>query len=221
MGVIYFGFFRVPKELYKVPSYLLISKGVGNFIDKVMGTFLTPNRFDMPFGKKTMIEKEYYTVQEVSKKMETCSRNIRKTINKIKNTVGSELLYKDVNNRWKIHHLIIPKFKRKNKRKPKYYALSMDPVNNYTVKEIESIIEFVCEQMKETSIEINYVIEPKIANGRHHLHCYVNCGKKRKLIEQFQLGFSQLSYQQNEIYDLERWKNYMIKDGEKIKCVKK
>ncbi len=167
-----------------------------------------------------MIEKEYLTVQELSKYHKTGIRNIRKIIKSIQPTTSAELLKKDEVNRWLVHHLLLPKFTPKNKIKSKYYALSIDPCNDYTEADIDAVMKFVYDNMNDTSLEIYYVVEQKKANNKNHLHCYINCNQKRKLIESLRLGFSRISYKETNIYNLEGWKNYMQKENNNIKNIK-
>ena len=112
------------------------------------------------------------------------------------------------------------KFKPKRDKTTKYYALSIDPVAQYSEKEIDEIMQFVLNQMGDDNIEICYTVEKKKANGRNHIHCYVNCQQRKKLIKMVRLGFSSVSYHQQDIYDLQGWKNYIIKDGIAIKTIK-
>ena len=86
--------------------------------------------------------------------------------------------------------------------------------------EIEVILNFVLEQMRDIKLEINYVIEQKNKNGQNHIHCFVKCNNKKKLIQCFRLGFSQVSYHQSPIFDLESWKGYVTKYNNEIKTLK-
>ena len=108
----------------------------------------------------------------------------------------------------------------KKKVKSRYYALSVDLCRQYVEKDIHAVMQFVLDNMAGPNLEINYTIESKKANGQSHLHCYINCKQKRKLIENLQLGFSSISFKENDIYDLEGWKNYITKDGNPITTIK-
>lgn len=167
-----------------------------------------------------MIEKEYLNVQEISKKFKVTSRNVRRIISELAKEKSEELLFKDSTNRWQVHRLLLPKFKPQRVRKQKFYALSIDPPNSYTTKEIDEIMEFVFTRMENQNLEINYVVEKKKSNGNYHLHCFINCNQRKKLIENLKLGFSAISYHQTEIFDLEGWKGYITKDGNLIKTIK-
>ena len=167
-----------------------------------------------------LIEKEYLNVQEISKKFKVTSRNVRRIISALAEEKSEELLFKDSTNIWQVHRLLLPKFKPQRVRKQKYYALSIDPPNSLTTKEIDEIMEFVFDRMENQNIEINYVVEKKKSNSHHHLHCFINCNQKKKLIENLKLGFSNISYHQTDIFDLEGWKNYITKEGNLIKTLK-
>lgn len=168
-----------------------------------------------------MQQNEYLKVKEISIKYNMSARNVRRIISKIAENYSEAMLYKDKNNQWLIHHLLIPKFKPKRVRKSNcYYALSFDPCANYTNSDIDVVMKFVCEQMGSEELEINYVIEQKLSNNRNHLHCYVKCSNKKKLIDCFKLGFSQISYHESKIFDLNGWKQYITKDGGQITTLK-
>ncbi|HRE76242.1 MAG TPA: hypothetical protein PLL09_00310 [Flavobacterium sp.] len=167
-----------------------------------------------------MIKDDYYNVKEVSQLTVQSTRNVRRIIQKIKNEVTERMLFQDENYNWYISPHIISRFKLQRIRASKYYALSIDPCYNYSSDEIEEILGFVLKQMGNTSLEINYVIEKKSKNGQNHLHCFVKCSNKKKLIQCFRLGFSKVSYHQSAIFDLESWKGYITKYNNEIKTIK-
>lgn len=164
--------------------------------------------------------KEYLTASEISKEHKVSARYIRKLINEMLEEDKTNLIHKDNTNRWMVHRLLLPKFKSKRSKAKKYYALSIDPTANYDEEEIDKIMNFVVSNMADSPLEIHYTIERKKANGRNHIHCYIYCAQKKKLIENIRLGFSSVSYQQQEIFDLIGWKNYITKDGSTIKTLK-
>lgn len=167
-----------------------------------------------------MNEKEYLTVREVSIKTQQSCRNVRRIITRIESQVSKELLHKDYNGQWNIHHLILAKFKPQRVHQNKYYALSFDPSRHYSKKEIDEIMQYVVSQMGETQIELNYVVEGKKANEQNHLHCYVKCENKQKLIRCIRLAFSQVSYHQSGVFDLKGWQNYITKENQTITTLK-
>lgn len=167
-----------------------------------------------------MITNEYLDVKTISKETNQSARNVRRIIKKIENEVSPELLHQDKNNCWLVHHLLLARFKPQRIRTEKYYALSIDPCYNYSEIEINAILQFICENMKDDKLEINYVVEQKKANSQNHIHCYVKCESKRKLIENIRLGFSAVSYKQTPVFDLEGWKRYITKDGSTITTIK-
>jgi hypothetical protein len=168
-----------------------------------------------------MQQNEYLKVKEISIKYNMSARNVRRIISKIAENYSEAMLYKDKNNQWLIHQLLIPKFKPKRVRKSNcYYALSIDPCYNYSETEIDEVMKFVFDQMSDNTLEINYVIEQKKANNQNHIHCYVKCSNKKKLMQCIRLGFSQVSYHQSPIFDLNGWKQYITKDNNEIKILK-
>lgn len=167
-----------------------------------------------------MIKNEYLSVKEISKSTMQTGRNVRRIIKRLEGEVGTELLHQDNNNVWKVHHLLLSRFKPQRIKTNKYYALSVDPCHDYSVSEIEGIMKFVLEQMSDTSTEINYIIERKTSNNQNHIHCYVKCSNKKKLIQCIRLGFSQVSYCQTGIFDLAGWKNYITRNNDEIKILK-
>lgn len=168
-----------------------------------------------------MQQNEYFTVKEISSKYEMTTRNVRRIINNLTNNQSEAMLYKNKNHEWQIHHLLVPKFKPQRAKKNKYYALSIDPCADYSKSDIDVVMKFAYEQMGDDALEINYVVEQKKSNNRNHLHCFVKCSNKKKLIESFKLGFSQISYYESIIYDLNGWKEYLKKDGSQIITLKK
>ena len=167
-----------------------------------------------------MQQNEYLKVKEISSKYDMTARNVRRIISKIAENYSEVMLYKNKNNQWLIHSLLLPKFQPQRLRKSKYYALSIDPCYNYSDAEIVEIMEFVFSQMNDNKLEINYVIEQKKANSQNHIHCYVKCSNKKKLMQCIKLGFSKVSYHQSPIFDLNGWKNYITKDNNTIKILK-
>lgn len=167
-----------------------------------------------------MIKDDYLNVKEVSLLTVQSTRNVRRIIKRIEIDVAKEMLYQDNNYNWWIHRQLLSRFKPQRIRANKYYALSVDPCYSYSKSEIEGIMEFVVKQMGETSIEINYVIEKKKANAQNHIHCFVRCNNKKKLLQSFRLGFSQVSYHQSPIFDLENWKGYITKENKNITTLK-
>jgi hypothetical protein len=168
-----------------------------------------------------MQENEYLTVKEISSKYNMTTRNVRKIISNLTNNCSETMLYKNKKHEWQVHHLLVTKFKPQRTRKNKYYALSIDPCTDYTESEIDVVMKFAYEQMDNDVTEINYVIEQKKSNNRNHLHCYVKCSNKKKLIDCLKLGFSRISYHESVIFDLNGWKDYMKKDGSQIITLKK
>jgi hypothetical protein len=167
-----------------------------------------------------MINNEYLTVVEISKEYKVTTRNIRRIISELVKVKSKELLYKDQSGQWRVHRILLSYFKPKRVKKQQYYGLTVDPSGRYSSKDIDEIMMFVLEKMDNPNIEINYVVEQKKANGKNHLHCFINCNQKKKLIENLRLGFSNIGYHQTDIFDLERWKQYITKDGGQIKTLK-
>lgn len=167
-----------------------------------------------------MQQNEYLTVKEISSKYEMTTRNVRRIISSLTDNCSETMLHKNKNGEWRVHHLLAPKFKPQRTRKNKYYALSIDPCTDYSKSDIDVVMKFAYEQMGDDVLEINYVVEQKKSNNRNHLHCYVKCSNKKKLINCFKLGFSQISYRESVIFDLNGWKDYIKKDGSQIITLK-
>jgi hypothetical protein len=167
-----------------------------------------------------MIINDYKTVVEVSKITEQSTRNVRRIISRIKDDVDSRYLFKDDNSVWNISKEILVKFKPQRIRANKFYALTIDPCVSYSKKDLHEIMKYVVELMGDTNTEIHYVVEQKKANNQNHIHCFVKCSNKRKLIQNFRIAFSTVSYLQSAIFDLESWKNYITKYNNNIKTIK-
>jgi hypothetical protein len=168
-----------------------------------------------------MIVNDYRTVVDVSKITEQSTRNVRRIINRIKDEVDSSLLFKDEEQSvWNIHKDLLHKFKPQRIRANKFYALTIDPCVSYSEKDLDEIMKYVIEMMGDAHTEIHYVVEQKKANNQNHIHCFVKCTNKRKLIQNFRIAFSNVSYLQSAIFDLESWKGYITKENNKIKTLK-
>jgi hypothetical protein len=167
-----------------------------------------------------MIKNEYLNVNEISRLTVQSTRNVRRRIKKIEGEVDKELLYQDKNSNWCIHHLLLNRFKLQRIRSDKYYAMTIDPGSDYTENEIDEILKFVIVQMGDVIVELNYVVEQKKSNNRNHIHFYIKCNNKKKLLQWIKLGFSRVGYRQAGIFDLVGWKDYITKDYTNIKILK-
>jgi hypothetical protein len=167
-----------------------------------------------------MVTKEYLNVRELSRAHQMSQRNIRKIIKRLAESKSQELIHKDANNQWQVHHILSREFTRKRDVKNPFYAFSVDLCRKYKEEEINEVMGFICSRMGNDNLVLGYVIENKKANGDSHLHCYINCRQKRELIDNLKLGFSGISYKECEIFDLDGWKNYMMKEGKKITTIK-
>ncbi len=108
-----------------------------------------------------IITKEYLTVTEISKLCNMTARNVRKIITKIKQTKSVNMIFKDELNQWNIHHLLLPEFKRKRTKVEKHFAITIDPCDNYTSKDLDTIMKYIYEQTNDSGPEIHYTIEQK------------------------------------------------------------
>lgn len=168
-----------------------------------------------------MITQEYYSVSEISKLNDMTARNIRKIIAGLQNDKNKSLLYKDANNAWRIHHLLLPNFKRKRTKVKKYHAITIDPVESYSMDEIIERLSQVARMLDDSSLEFNIIIEQKAANGLNHIHGYYHTAKKRALMNGLKFWFPSMSYHVTEVYDLEGWINYMTKNGDELITITK
>lgn len=164
---------------------------------------------------------EYLTVKEISRSVNMTMRNVRKIVSKLKEDKNEVLIFKDNNDNWRIHHLLLPNFKRQRTKKERYYALTIDPYGDYSHKEIDEVLGYVLGHIEQDDLEFHYSVETKIKDGKNHIHCYTNCNERKKLITFLHLGFSKMSYYQSSIFDLDGWKNYITKTGTEIKLIKK
>jgi hypothetical protein len=167
-----------------------------------------------------MLENEYMKVNEISQLSKMTARNVRKIISKLSEEKGKELVHKNNNGEWMVHRLLLSYFAYKRKIIQKYYALSVDPIEEYSEKDIDEIMRYVYDEMNDKNLEINYTVEKKKENERNHLHFYINCLQRTKLIRMLRLSFSNISFKEKEIFDLDRWKKYITKDGCPIKTIK-
>lgn len=168
------------------------------------------------------MNKEYLTVNDISKHYQTTTRNVRRIINNIKDDKNELLIRKDNNDRWLIHELLLQKFKPQRIRKPKYYSLTIIPNESHTITEINKMMQFVYDNSNDENLEINYTVEVgKLDNSLNHIHCYIKCKRKCELLSIIKETFYNLNYKQSEIYDLEGWKRYITKENNQIITINK
>ncbi len=163
---------------------------------------------------KSIMIKEYYTVNELSRLNNMTARNIRKIINSLKEK--NELLIFKKDNVWMVHHLLIPKFKRKRTKVKSYNAITIDPVENYSIEEIYERLKQTAILLNDKELEFKITIEPKISDSLNHIHGYFVTGKKRAFINCLKFWFPDSSYHIVNAYDLDGWKAYMTKTGAEI-----
>ncbi|WP_411894268.1 hypothetical protein [Winogradskyella sp. A2] len=168
-----------------------------------------------------MGNKEYLTVAEIGKKNGMTSRNVRRIIRELAETKNDSLVRKNKLDQWEVHHLLMPKFKRKRKAKEVYFALSFKTYKGYSPEDIELILKNVLDRIDDPNLEINYTIELRKANGQPHVHSYIRTSRKRTLYQTLELLFANLSYYESKIFDLEGWKQYITKDGSQINKLRK
>ncbi len=167
-----------------------------------------------------MIEKEYLTVNQISKLKKISSRHVRRIISTLYRQVSLELLHKDKSKRWSIHPLLAYRFNAIRKKRVNYYSFTIDPCCDLNINHIHQIMEFSFKQMKKTQCEINYTVERKKSSGYNHIHCYISCSNKKKLISCLRMGFVNLNYNECKTYDLAGWKKYITKESKKITQLK-
>ncbi|WP_417364474.1 hypothetical protein [Galbibacter sp.] len=169
-----------------------------------------------------MVEKEYLSVAEIAKQKGMTTRNVRRLITQLSETKNNNLLRKNKFNRWEIHHLLEPKFRRMRNRKQKYFALSFKTYKIYSQEDIKLILKNVFNKVDDPDLEINYTIENKKSNEQPHVHSFIKTNnKKNELFRTLDLLFANMSYHESKIFDLERWKQYITKDGSPIITLKK
>ncbi|MFT3910292.1 MAG: hypothetical protein QM737_12755 [Ferruginibacter sp.] len=167
-----------------------------------------------------MILQEYFTAKDLALQNKVSVRHIRHIIEKLKETATPQLIWKDKNGRYMVHHILSSKFKPVRNLTSRYYALTINPTESYSEPAIHNIMGFVADRMEGADLEINYSIEKKKATGINHLHCYIKCNQKRKLLEYIRDGFFKIQYHETEIFDLSTWKKYITKTGSKITTIK-
>lgn len=179
---------------------------------------ITSNPYNIWYALKLnrMVKQEYLSVANIANQCNMTTRNVRRIINELSETKNKHLLHKDNYNRWQVHQLLKPKFKRQRNRKQPYFALSFKADKGYSSEDISKIIEYAFSQIDDHSLEINYVIEYKKANGQPHIHSYIKSMKKVEVLKILKLLFANLSFYESKIFDLPRWQQYITKEGSPI-----
>lgn len=155
-----------------------------------------------------MIEKEYLTTKEIAISTGQTTRNIRYIINKL--DVPSVMLFKDDNNVYNIHHLLLPYFAPKKHNKLKEYAVSFDILNTKIDDDIKNIMKHIKTELK--GLVMQYSIEVK-QNGIKHIHSIVSGVTKTELTELIKLYFDKPRVYIMGIYDKQGWKKYISKES--------
>ena len=161
-------------------------------------------------------KKEYYLVNEISKIKKMTARNVRAIIDKLDKEKNNFMIRKSNDGVWEVHHLMLYNFDRKREKDNSYCALTIDPVFNLSHKDINLMMNYFFTTTSDPNIEINYVIDKKVSNGKNHIHAYIKTKQQRKLIPLINLCFSGSSYKLKPVFDLEGWKSYITKNGAQI-----
>jgi hypothetical protein len=181
-----------------------------------VNTYLFNNNREIPYlgrlynkGKYKMIEKEYLTTKEIAISTNQTTRNVRYIINKL--DVPKSMLYKDNNDTYMIHHLLLPYFAPKVTGTLKEYAVSFDILNTSSDDDIKKIMEYMGELLPK--LKMQYSIEAK-QNEMKHIHSIVSGVSKTELKEKIRLCFHENTrvYTMG-IYDKQGWQKYISKES--------
>ncbi len=162
------------------------------------------------------MNKEYYYTNEIASLKKMTTRNVRIIINRLKEEKGSWLIHKDRNNCWKVHHLLLPSFNKVRQKTSRYLSINFDLPKTYKRNEITDAMESILNEDLET-LTLYHTVERKKANGIYHIHGFFDKRiGKRKVLKAIRDSFGSVAHKTDEIYDLERWKKYITKDGNPI-----
>ena len=167
-----------------------------------------------------MIRQEYYTPKEVGIMNETGARNVRKIAKGLSENHSSDLIYKDGLNGWRIHHLLLPHFKRKRKPRTHYTAINITPSSSMTEEVIHKVMGYIMKRMDGCKTELNYVIERGDENENNHVHGYVMTNNRLLFREMIKEMFPDVNYLQRKVFHLDGWKTYVTKKGSQITTLK-
>lgn len=161
------------------------------------------------------MNKEYLTVNEVSKMVQLTPQQVRRRIKTI-NTISS-LLYKD-NGEYKIHHLLLPQFRRK--KQLKVFAYTQD-FKGYSDKNIMVVMDDLINRLDANDVTIQYTIEKKKKDQTPHIHAIVEGVGSSHFIKIIRLMFGNISYKVDAIFNRLGWLEYIVKENNKIITITK
>ncbi len=171
-----------------------------------------------------MIEQEYFTSKQVSNQTDISERSVTKKARELAETKPESMIYKDGLNGWRIHHLLLPSFKRKRKRKvgrkPRYHSLTIDPNTPISAKDIHELLEYAVRGMGYKDVEFNYTIEQGLINKHNHIHAYYKTEDQEQFMLLLKNSFSEMNYYKQEIHDLDGWITYITKTDFPITTIK-
>jgi len=159
------------------------------------------------------MKNEYYTSTEISAITGLSQRQITyraKLINATK-----ELLYKDTTGQFKIHRLLLPRFKKKEKKEIEIYAFSSDLPKGYTEPRIIEAMSFMLSQCNHYT-KLEYSIEQKDATGELHIHSILTTENKTDFYNKMKESFGSQPHKYKTLFDRELWLQYITKYGTEI-----
>lgn len=163
--------------------------------------------------------KEYYSTKEVAISTKQTTRNIRYRLDKLKEEVPPTMLFKDANNSYQIHHLLLPQLAPKYTGTIKQYAMTFDILDNSTDEEIKNKIEYITNSFN--AVKMQYGIQLK-ESGMKHIHAIVEGISKSKFREQIRLYFhDHTRVYVVGVYDKQGWLRYIGRDNTEIITINK
>jgi hypothetical protein len=186
-----------------------------------MGKYTTWVDYIQTITKTTNKEemKEYYSTKEVAIMTNQTTRNVRYKLNKLVDELPPTMIYKDVNNTYNIHHLLLPQLRPINTGKSKKYAMTFDVLDNATDEEITSKIEYITKDF--TKLKMKYGIQSK-ASGMKHVHAICEGVSKSEFTKQIRQYFHEYTRVYCVgVYDVQGWVNYIGRDNTQIITIDK
>lgn len=177
--------------------------------------------------KQDKVHYEYKTTNEVSELFNLTPKRITQIAQKLIKTGevrSKQLLGKDRNGHWYIHHSIVNKFKQKNKKHLSEYAFTIDPCSRYfTQNDLQKIVEYVTVKMRDRQpdFRISYTIEAKTSGSKNlHIHGYTNAQNTKHLKKEFKDCFVLADIDMRKMYNKEGWEKYITKEDKVLKRAK-
>ena len=101
---------------------------------------------------------------------------------------------------------------------PDYWAINID----YATEDLRTALQYTIFLSEILDTPVHFVIEQKKKNNHYHMHGYISNEHKyteSKLAKLICQWFRGKNWKIKPVFYLEGWKDYMLKESDRIRCV--